>query len=49
MICELRGAVECLAICIINLAAAAIGPGEMMLALWAAGIGGMAVATKSPD
>ena len=45
MICELLGAVECLAICIINLAAAAIGPGEMMLALWAAGIGGMAVAS----
>jgi hypothetical protein len=49
MICEILGAVECLAICVINLAAGAIGPDEMMVALWAAGIGGMAVAARSPN
>ena len=47
MICELLGAVECLAICVINFAGAAVGPEEMVVALWAAGIGGMAMAARS--
>jgi hypothetical protein len=49
MICEVLGAVQCLAICVINVAAAQLGPSELIVALWAAGIGGMAWSASSRD
>ena len=46
MICELLGAVECLAICVINLAAGFVGPAEALAAIWLIGIGGLAVSAE---
>ena len=47
MICEILGAVQCLAICVVNFTASAVGPEEMIAGLWVLGIGGMSLAAKN--
>ena len=49
MICEVLGAVQCLAICVINSVAASLGEHELLAAMWIVGMGGLVVAVKLPD
>lgn len=46
MICEVLGAVECLAICVINMAADVLSPAGMVGAIWLMGLAGMTLVSR---
>ena len=46
MVCEVLGAVECLFICVIDMAADVAGPNAAVVSLWAAGVAGMTLAVR---